>query len=156
MHIDILVIIDSRWIPIEVKYITKKYCKTIDDEIFVLKEHSAKDKNCYLYLKDLQCIEYIKENTSSFEKGYAIFLTNECSYLKEPIKPSCVYKEFSLADGAVKSGMMKWSGTASSGTKKGYEEPIHLKGTYNIQWNTYSELDESRTGKFFILVNTVE
>lgn len=156
IHIDILVIIDSKWIPIELKYKTNKYRKAIDNEMFVLKKQSAKDVNCYLYLKDLQRIEHIKENTSSFEKGYVVFLTNECSYLKEPNKPNCVYKEFSLANGIVKSGIMQWSEAASPGTKRGYEKPIHLKGAYNIQWNTYSELDESNSGKFFVLINTIE
>ena len=66
MHIDILVIIDSKWIPIELKYKTKKCFKTIDNEAFILKEHSAKDVNCYLYLKDLQRIEHIKENVPFF------------------------------------------------------------------------------------------
>lgn len=51
---------------------------------------------------------------------------------------------------------MQWSETASLGTKKGNERPIHLKGTYNIQWNTYSELDESNSGKFFVLINKIE
>lgn len=156
MHIDILVIIDSKWIPIELKYKTKKCFKTIDNEAFILKEHSAKDVNCYLYLKDLQRIEHIKENAPFFEKGYGVFLTNERSYLKEPNKPNCVYKEFSLANGIVKSGIMQWSETASLGTKKGNERPIHLKGTYKIQWNTYSELDESNSGKFFVLINKIE
>ena len=51
---------------------------------------------------------------------------------------------------------MQWSETESLGTKKGNERPIHLKGTYNIQWNTYSELDESNSGKFFVLINKIE
>ena len=45
MHIDILVIIDNKWVPIELKYKTKGCSKVIDDETFILKNHGAKDVN---------------------------------------------------------------------------------------------------------------
>ena len=38
MHIDILVVIDNQWIPIELKYKTKGCQKEIDNEIFNLKK----------------------------------------------------------------------------------------------------------------------
>ena len=156
MHIDILVVIDGQWIPIELKYKTKKCKKIFDDEVFILKEHSAKDVNCYLYLKDLQRIEYIKDSTELFDKGYTVFLTNEQSYTKRPLKVNCVYKDFSLADGITKSGLMQWGENASAGTKKGNEKPIYLKGNYYINWMDYSELDDSNTGKFFVLINEIK
>ena len=77
MHIDILVILDGKWIPIELKYKTKGCQKIVDGEYYDLKNHSAKDVNCYAYLKDIQRIESIKSNVSSFQEGYAILLTNE-------------------------------------------------------------------------------
>ena len=43
MHIDILVIMNNKWYPIELKYKTKGCKKVIDDEIFILKNHGAKD-----------------------------------------------------------------------------------------------------------------
>ena len=43
MHIDILVIYDNKWIPIELKYKTKCCNKLINGEIFNLKNHGAKD-----------------------------------------------------------------------------------------------------------------
>ena len=79
MHIDILVIIDNKWIPIEIKYKTKGCCKNIDNEIYNLKNHGAKDVNCYLYLKDIHRIEIIKENVPDFAEGYTVFVTNELS-----------------------------------------------------------------------------
>ena len=96
MHIDILVVIDNKWIPIELKYKTKGCKKNIDNEIFNLKNHGAKDVNCYLYLKDIQRIEKIRDNVSEFIEGYTIFITNELSYTRKTLKQECVYKQFSL------------------------------------------------------------
>ena len=155
MHIDILVVIDGGWIPIELKYKTKRSEKVVNGEKFFLKEHSAKDVNCYLYLKDMQRVEFIKENADLFLEGYTVFLTNEQSYLKAPHKKECVYKDFSLEEGTVKTGILKWGENAGTGTMKGNEKPIELTGSYTIQWQEYSVLDDSNTGSFFVLTNTV-
>ena len=155
MHIDILVILDGKWIPIELKYKTKGCFKNVEDEIFNLKNHGAKDINCYLYLKDLQRIERIRENVQDFVEGYAIFLTNELSYAKKPVKLDCVYKDFSLEEGAIKSGILDWSETASEGTKKNCENPIHLKSEYDIKWLVYSQIDNTNTGTFIYLMNKI-
>lgn len=74
MHIDILVILQDKWIPIELKYKTKGGTKIVNHEIFNLKNHGAKDDNCYLYLKDIERIESIRENVSNFKEEYTIFL----------------------------------------------------------------------------------
>ena len=63
MHIDILVIVNNEWIPIELKYVTKKLDTKTQETIFSfeyiwynLKTHSAKDLRCYDYLKDIERI----------------------------------------------------------------------------------------------------
>lgn len=155
MHIDILVIMDNKWIPIELKYKTKGCNKNVDGDIYNLKNHGAKDVNCCLYLKDLQRIEKIRENVQNFVEGYVIFLTNELSYAKKPIKSDCVYKDFSLENGIIKHGVLNWSENASAGTKKNCETPIHLKSYYNIKWVIYSQIDNTNTGTFIYLKNKV-
>lgn len=155
MHIDILVIDDGMWVPIELKYKTKCCTKTVDDEVFYLKNHGAKDVNCYLYLNDIKRIEKIKNNVECFERGYTVFITNDLSYLKKPQKKDCIYSQFSLEEGIIKSGILDWGVKASAGTKKGCEEPIKLLGTYEMVWGDYSRLDETNTGTFKVLVNEV-
>lgn len=155
MHIDILVMIDNRWIPIELKYKTKGCSKTVDGERFNLKNHSAKDVNCYLYLKDIQRIERIRENVSEFAEGYTVFITNELSYERKPAKDDCVYKQFSLENDIVKSGMLDWGINAGKGTKKNCEDPIVLKDNYRMNWKVYSEIDETNTGTFLYLINQI-
>ena len=155
MHIDILVVLDSKWIPIELKYKTKGCFKNIDNETYNLKNHSAKDVNCYLYLKDIQRIEKIRENVSDFAEGYTMFVTNELSYTKKPRKLNCVYKEFSLENGIIKNGILDWSKEASTGTKKNCENPIELKSNYVMNWNIYSKIDDTNTGTFLYLINKI-
>ena len=66
LHLDILVILNGKWIPIELKYTTKRCIKTINDEVYVLKEQGAKDQGCYNYLKDIMRIEEFRDKTSKF------------------------------------------------------------------------------------------
>ena len=155
MHIDILVIIDNKWIPIELKYKTKGCIIQIDGEEYILKEHSAKDVNCYLYLKDIQRIERIKQNVGNFAEGYTVFITNQLNYTKAPRKADCVYKMFSLEEGIEKSGILEWSEHAGAGTKKNNETPIELNNAYTIKWDDYSSVDDSNTGTFKILINRI-
>lgn len=153
MHIDILLIKNQRWIPIELKYKTKGCIIKDGEEKFVLAHHGAKDVNCYLYLKDIQRVEYIKEKMPSFAEGYTIMLTNEPTYLKSPQNEDCVYREFSIHEGSVKEGMMNWSPKAGFGTVRGHEEPITLKGRYEIHWKEYCRINESTSGVFYYLIN---
>ena len=156
MHIDILVIIDNKWVPIELKYKTKGCSKVIDDETFILKNHGAKDVNSYLYLKDIHRIEDIQKNEKRlFQEGYTIFITNDLTYFKKPIKQDCYYREFSLEDGIIKSGILKWDSKASDGTKKNCEEPIKLNNKYPIKWQEYSKIDDTNTGTFIYLINRI-
>ncbi len=155
MHIDILVILDNMWIPIELKYKTKGCDKIFDGDTYNLKNHGAKDVNCYLYLKDIQRIEEVRANVPTFEEGYTIFITNEESYMKKPQKQECVYKDFSLAEGEIKTGKMDWAEGTGAGTKKGVEEPIILSSEYPVHWEKYSTVDDTNTGTFWYLTNHI-
>lgn len=155
MHIDILVIENNRWIPIELKYKTKECHKTVNGTVFNLKNHSAKDVNCYNYLMDIQRIEQIKSNAEEFDKGYTVFITNELSYISPPSKKDCVYSAFSLENGIIKTGELNWAENTGKGTKKGHEEPIVLQGKYKMIWDCYSKIDDSNSGTFMYLINEI-
>ena len=83
MHIDILVITDDqKWIPIELKYKTKKTQEPIiwNNEEYNLSNHSAKDQSCYRYVKDIQRIETVAMHEPlRFIEGYAVMLTNDAA-----------------------------------------------------------------------------
>ena len=155
LHLDILVIVDGKWIPIELKYTTKKCIKTINDEVYMLKEQGAKDQGCYNYLKDIMRIEEFRDKSNKFIEGYTIKITSEMSYLKPPIKANCTYAEFSIDDGTIKTGCMNWSDNTGKGTMRGMEAPIVLTGIYPINWKEYSKVDDTNSGTFMYLVNTI-
>lgn len=67
-----------------------------------------------------------------------------------------MYKEFSLHDGAEKTGTLQWSENTGDGTKKNNESPIVLQGTYPIKWKLYSIIDETKTGVFKVLINEIK
>ena len=149
VHIDILVVVEGGFIPIELKYKTRGTDNIAVNGIqYHLKNHGAKDVNCYKYLYDIQRIEEFRDKGDSFVEGYTIFITNETSYKKAPTKKDCVYAAFSLEEGITKTGNMDWSPEASEGTKKGCENPINLAGTYLIHWDDYSCIDTSKEGTF--------
>lgn len=155
LHLDILVILDGKWIPIELKYTTKKCIKNIKNETYVLKEQGAKDLGCYNYLKDIMRIEEFRDKADTFIEGYTIKITGEMSYLKPPIKENCTYAEFSIDNGSIKTGCMNWSTNTGKGTMRGMEAPIVLTGMYPINWKEYSKVDDTNSGTFMYLVNTI-
>ena len=129
----------------------------ITQEVFNLKNQGAKDIGCYLYLKDIMRIESIKQEVkNNFEEGYAVFLTNDETYLNPPQNNDCVYKDFSLEHGITKHGELKWAEHTGAGTKKGIEDPIILKGIYKMEWNEFSKVNEERSdGTFYYLVTKI-
>lgn len=156
MHIDILVIKDGKWIPIELKYKTERLVKDIDGERFELKKQGAKDVGCYLYLHDIQRVEQIKKKVESFAEGYTVMITNDLSYTKTPLYKDCAYAEFSLHHGTTKSGTLNWGENTGAGTKKGIEDPIVLQSTYPMHWKQFSNVDGVKSGLFVVLINTVQ
>ena len=141
MHIDILVIKDGLWIPIELKYKTKGELINYNNEVYHLKNHGAQDLGRYDFLKDVSRIEYIKNNISNFKEGYAILLTNDPSYLLKASK-DCIYNNFSLENGIVKNGILSWSEAASIGTTKNRDKPIQIIGSYLLDWKEFSNIND--------------
>ena len=156
MHIDILVILDGKWIPIELKYKTKGCVKHLSGEVFNLREQSAKDIGCYLYLKDISRIERIRENVAEFSCGYTVFITNDMSYPKTA-KDNVGYKAFALEESSQKSGVLDWGENTGIGTKgKDCASPIMLLDKYDILWKNYSVIDDTPTGVFKYLLHRID
>ena len=149
-YIDIVLVSDKGdLIPIELKYKTKKTPRLKDQnkEEFELKNHGAKDLGGYNFIKDIQRIEsFIKKHSEKSDKGYAIFLTNDLSYLAAPKKDSC-YVNFSLHQSRkLGNETLCWIGE-----KKSWQEnPISLKEKYEINWEKYSSL-EGQEFRFILL-----
>ena len=76
------------WLPslkiaIELKYKTNPISVVVGGEPFRLKAQSAQDEGRYSFLKDIERLEKFAR-TGDGRSGYAILLTNDPSYWKEP------------------------------------------------------------------------
>jgi hypothetical protein len=156
MHIDILVVIDDYWYPIELKYKTLGCNKTFEGEIFKLKNQGDQDTGRYDFLKDVQRIEELSRELPNFKKGYSIFLTNDPSYWSDSGRIDTAYHQFRLCEGLNKTGSMNWANHAGKGTIKGRENMIVLENNYQIQWQQYCKIDDKRSGVFKYLVLPLE
>ncbi|MBR1763746.1 MAG: hypothetical protein IJ731_10360 [Eubacterium sp.] len=161
MYVDIMLKKDDRFIPIELKYRKKKLKKVYKDdysnqEIF-LTEQSAQDQGRYWFLYDVHRIEKIKDILGErFEKGYAVFLTNDKSYKTAPTKKTKCY-DFRIDEkrGVIeKNTFLNWAeDTAESSKGNGGFE---LKNNYYLNWENYSilpdyEYDDSRVFNYLLI-----
>lgn len=151
-HIDILVITENGWFPIELKYKTRSFSINSEGEFFKLKKQGAQDQGRYDFLKDVQRVEQFCKSQPQMRKGFAIFLTNDPAYWNESKSSDTVYNEFKLNDGLMKTGTMNWAKHAGEGTIEGRKSPIILENRYLLQWNNYSEIDKLQVGTFKYLV----
>lgn len=117
-------------------------------EAFILKNQGAQDIARYDFLKDIKRLEELKNFEGKNYAGYAIFLTNEPLYWKEPKKKDTCDKEFRIHDDRVfKEGKTyKWAKQTGKGTKKGRTKPIKLNLGTTLKWKKYSDfaIDEYR------------
>ena len=135
VHTDIVVFDcdNKKAIPIELKY------KTKEDAVgnIILKNQGAHNNNCYDFWKDVSRIEnYIlksityKNHDCDAKNGFAVFLTNDKSYLRENKKADSYYYNFRICNRESVTGSLKW---AKGHAPKGRPD-IKLKGSYHISW----------------------
>ena len=156
MHIDIYITEDNGAYPIELKYKSKAIETIVDDEYFKLKNHGAQDIGRYDYLYDISRIERMRAFDKRFVAGYAIILTNEPAYWKQPQTNQTVDTAFRTHEGRMLHGSLAWADNTGLGTSKGRTEPIVLEGNYVLHWNTYSEIPNTANGLFKICTVTVK
>ena len=139
---------------IELKYPTRKLKVEQGDEVFALRNQSAQDTRRYDFIMDIHRLERVVYDLKMAKTGFAVLLTNDPSYWEPPKQgwEDRTDGAFRIHEGRVIKGKMEWSGLASEGTKEGREEPIQLRGTYNVNWEDYSIFEEEKYGKFRYLV----
>ncbi|SEK70179.1 hypothetical protein SAMN02910353_01120 [Ruminococcus sp. YRD2003] len=141
-YIDILVEIDGKEIPIELKYKTRNNSKSsvwINNEEYNLKNQGAQDNGRYDYLKDISRIEeYVKDKSTNCECGYAIFLTNDHLYYESGDKSNS--KQFRINED-IKYKKLDWENKSDSFKKYNANRNhiIHLNNRYIVKWNRYSD-----------------
>jgi len=152
MHIDIVVLLEDEIVPIELKYLKKNLQYQENDELFILRDNGAQDISRYDILKDLQRLERFKQDLAGVRRGYALVLSNDPAFWKANSGRKTNDSEFLLDDGKVISGSLAWGDGAGLWTMQGREKPIEITGNYPIQWNDYSNVDDTTSGTFRYLL----
>lgn len=150
-YLDIWVSTPIRNFAFELKYKTRKTTAIVNGEEYRLKNHGAQDVNRYAVLNDVERLEHLIFSHNK-NIGYAIFVTNDSGYWTHAIKSDAIDADFRLHDKREIHGLLSWGRNASTGTTKGVERPIDLKGRYVVEWRDYSELPQVQYGRFRYLV----
>ncbi|MDE2799042.1 MAG: hypothetical protein OXI94_10285 [Gemmatimonadota bacterium] len=140
MYLDIW--IQTAEIAIELKFPTQNLEANRDNEYFALRAQGAQDTRRYDFLKDIQRLERVVADRKA-KSGFAILLTNDPSLWKPPKQggwKTTNDAKFRIHKGQIIKGELAWAEQASSGTTKGREGPIRLKGSYHLHWKDYSSL----------------
>ncbi len=142
----------SEKIAIELKYKTKsaEVLLTQDKkEKAMLRNQGAQDLARYDFIKDLVRLEKV---TEIYERGFAVFLTNDDAYWKKPGKDNQIDTLFRIHEGRrLGPGTLYWSQNAGSGTTKGRLESLELRGSYGVQWMPYPTQNDREYG-FKVLI----
>ena len=146
-HFDIVLHSDGEMIPIELKYCTKRANPESAGGV-ILKNQGAEDIRRYDFIKDIQRVESVRGQCSMdpghrFLCGYVIMLTNSSLFWKRSGRNGCCDDAFRIHEGRRIGGVMEWSDKASSGTKKGREDPIETD-YYDIVWNQFRDEPDFR------------
>lgn len=147
VHLDLLGCLANDRLPIELKYKTRALAISVNGEDFLLADHAAQDLGRYDFFKDLLRIETFVQSGAS-RAGYAIFLTNDSAYWKEPAGLEHGYASFAMNDRRKVSGPPAWGARASAGTRRKRETEIGLDGSYELGWAAYSSVSAKRYGEF--------
>ncbi len=106
VYLDIWAADKETVLAIELKYKTRGLEVTVGGEDFHLLDQSAQDLARYDYLKDIQRLERVLSTNRII--AYAIFLTNDSAYWKEPINSQTVDASFRIHQGRNATGELRW------------------------------------------------
>ena len=136
LRIDVLVRKDEEYLPIELKYKTKRVAKDIlrfgekIASIEVLKNQGAQDLGMYDFWKDVRRIELVRNRFAAVKNGVAVFVTNDSQYLN-PSRETSNNKEFNMNIGVHgKQKHWKDSNSSCARTHKNFE----VEKEYSIEW----------------------
>jgi hypothetical protein len=138
--VDLCLRTDFGAVGVEIKHLTKACAMTVSGEHFVLKNQSARDIRSYDTVKDIQRIEELLGHRKIVSGG-VLCLTNDPAYWKGSIRQDTNAAEFSLQEGRVINGVLRWGTATGPGTMKRREKPIRIAGSYQASWKNYSVID---------------
>lgn len=124
---------------IELKYATRLIDTTIEGERFTLITQDALDIFRYDCIRDITRVERITQHHRQVD-GLALLLTNDPALWLPPSGRITADAEFILHQGTQLAGGLNWTARAGPGTTKGRDKTHHLRGSYQVRWQDYSEI----------------
>lgn len=138
LRLDVVVKKDCEYLPIEIKYKTKKVeCKIerfgemLQQNVTVIKNQSAQDIGRYSFWKDIKRLEQVCERFNNIKNAIAVFLTNDDSYTKESsLTSNCFH--FNMNEG-FHSTKKQWLNSETTCAKQ--YKCFELNKEYCINWH---------------------
>ena len=146
LKLDILLRKGGEFLPVELKYKTKKHNKRLlrfneqlSVDVEVLKNQGAQDLGMYDFWKDVRRVELVQNRFAAVKNGLVVFVTNDKQYLNASRETSN-NRLFNMEEGS--HGTIKhWQQPESSCAKT--HPGFDLDNEYTIHWkhNTYEGVD---------------
>lgn len=114
-------------------------------------DQSAQDTRRYHFRLDISRLEGIIDDRRAND-GYAVLITNDHLYWNPPRKPDANDAEFVLYKGREITGSLAWGPRAGTGTVRGREGPVEIRGRYRPQWREYSSPEGTGHTRFRYLL----
>jgi hypothetical protein len=148
ISIDIVVRVENNYIPIEIKYKTKR--QIFPHHVFgsqtnvELAEQGAQNEGCYSFWKDVKRIELLYETFNLNYAGLVLFITNDLSYLNPP-RADVQYGPFSIHNGqqVAQGTFLNWDGTRKAIKADRAEKfpGFTISRNYTINWQNLNILN---------------
>ena len=138
LRLDVVVKKDGEYLPIELKYKTKKverqilrFDELMHEKVVVMKNQGAQDLGMYDFWKDVRRVELVRNRFERIKGGLAVFVTNDNAYTKAS-KPTSNNYLFGMAEGA--HGTAKhWQNPDSTCAKT--HPDFEVEQEYRIEWH---------------------
>ena len=146
LKLDILVHKDNEFLPVELKYKTKRHSKKIKrfneempDDVEVLKNQGAQDLGMYDFWKDVRRVELVCRRFAEVKNGLAVFVTNDKLYLN-PCRETSNNYHFCMSEG-IHDTNRHWQNPDSSCAKS--HPDFQLERNYLVHWedNIYEGIE---------------
>lgn len=138
LKLDILLRMNQEFLPVELKYKTKKHSKRLlrfgeqlNEAVDVLKNQGAQDLGMYDFWKDVRRVELVRNRFAAVKSGLAVFVTNDNQYLNKGKSTSNNYR-FSTEEG-LHDAVRHWQQPNSTCAKT--HPNFELDNNYFISWN---------------------
>lgn len=122
---------------LELKYLTAPLEGRWQNERFDLKDQSAHPVRRYDFVKDISRLEKLT-TSGNCDRGFAILLTNDHLYWREPRTNQVVDFDFRIHEESILEDRLEWADRTSDGTKgSSRDKPIELEDSYFIDWSSF-------------------